>query len=131
MPLSVTYFNQEDMTDARRCLKHWSEEWREKKASEMETFNGKRDINEGETASTLSQSRVSNKTGRGQQIAQQSQASYGGMSQRGRRINDGRKGNVKFANDEGSRSPSPEFMREGKDAIRAIDQALADGDDVD
>lgn len=96
----------------------------------METFNGKHDINDGETASTITQSRVSNKTGRGQQIAQESQARSGGMSQGGRRKNEGRKG-VQFAENEGSPNQSPDFMRDDKDAIRAIDQALADGEDMD
>lgn len=52
-------------------LKRWSEEWREKKASEMELFTGKREIsiNEGETASTMSQSRVSNKAEKANAIA--------------------------------------------------------------
>ena len=53
----------EDLQEARLSLKRWSEEWREKKMSEMEIFNGKREVNlnEGETASSMSQSKVSNK----------------------------------------------------------------------
>ena len=59
--MSHSYSSQEDLTEARGQLKRWSEEWKEKKIVEMETFNGKREvnINEGETASTMSQSRVS------------------------------------------------------------------------
>jgi len=42
------------------------------------------------------------------------------MSQGGRRKNEGRKG-VQFAENEGSPNQSPDFMRDDKDAIRAID----------
>ena len=65
VPLCHSYSTREDLTEARDLLKRWSEEWLEKKLAEMETFNGKRDFDakEGETASTMSQSRVSaNKT---------------------------------------------------------------------
>ena len=96
---------------------------------EMQTFNGKRDINEGETASTMSQSRVSGiRALQGKQIAQKSQAQFGGMA---KRPNEGRKG-VQFADaDDGSPSHSPDNMREGKDGIRKLDKALADGQHVD
>ena len=54
--MSHSYSSQEDLTEARGQLKRWSEEWKEKKIVEMETFNGKREvnINEGETASSMS-----------------------------------------------------------------------------
>lgn len=56
---------------ARSCLSRWSEEWREKKAQEMAIFNGKVEvsINEGETASSISQSRMSNKQEKAQKLA--------------------------------------------------------------
>jgi len=56
VPMGHTYSTQEDLKEARSLLKRWSEEWREKKAGEMEIFSGKREfsINEGETASTVS-----------------------------------------------------------------------------
>ena len=46
----------------------------------METFNGRREINinEGETASSMSQSRVSHKADKAQQIAQDAQSKFGG-----------------------------------------------------
>ena len=73
MPVKQTYSTMEDLQQARASLKRWSDEWREKKTSEMEIFNGKREVNvnEGETATSISQSRVSvNKTDKAQQIAQ-------------------------------------------------------------
>ena len=69
VPICHSYSTKEDLTEARLMLKRWSQEWREKKIVEMETFNGKREVNlnEGETASTMSQSRVSaNKTDKAQ-----------------------------------------------------------------
>ena len=96
----------------------------------METFNGRRDVCEAETVSSFSQSRVSaSKAGKGQQIAQQSQAKFGGMSATGgsRRT----KGMVQFADERGSPPPSPDFARGDKDDIRVIDEALAGGSDVD
>ena len=54
------------------------------------------------------------------------------MATGGRRPNESRKGgNVQFADEEGSPSPSPENLREGKDAISHIDKALAEGERVD
>lgn len=61
----------DDFKEAENQRKRWKAEWAEKKASEMEIFTGKREvnINEGETASSISQSRVSNKGERASQIA--------------------------------------------------------------
>ena len=76
MPVKHTYSTQEDLQQARASLKRWSEEWRDKKTSEMEIFNGKREVNvnEGETATSISQSRVSaaqnNKTDKAQKLHQ-------------------------------------------------------------
>ena len=46
----------------------------------MELFNGKRDIaiNEGETASTISASRISNKQERAEQLAKDAESKFGG-----------------------------------------------------
>jgi len=51
-----TYSSMEDLTEARSMLKRWGEEWKDKKIIEIETFNGKRElnVNEGETASSIS-----------------------------------------------------------------------------
>ncbi len=70
MPLGHSYSTQEDLSQARGQLKRWSDEWKEKKAAEMELFNGKREIsiNEGETASTVSASRISNKQEKAAQL---------------------------------------------------------------
>ena len=71
VPKSVSYTTEHERKSARKHSMRWNDELVERKQMEMETFNGKRDINEGETASTLSQSRVSaNKAEKGQQIAQ-------------------------------------------------------------
>jgi len=50
----VTYNTEEDKRQAKVCLRGWSRELAEKKLAEMESFNGRREVNEGETASTLS-----------------------------------------------------------------------------
>ena len=44
-------------------MKRWYDEYKEKRDTEMEVFSGKRDanVNDGETASTVSQSKMSNK----------------------------------------------------------------------
>jgi hypothetical protein len=70
-------------------LKRWGEEWKDRKTVEMETFNGKRElnINEGETASSISQSRVSNKAEKANVLAKDAQAQYGAMA--GGRKNEG------------------------------------------
>ena len=132
VPASVTYFSEEDRSEAKSCFKRWNSELAEKKTGEIEAFNGKREINEGETASTVSQSKFSNTAERGQNLAQSSQQKFGGLSASSRRLNDARRGGtVQFADEDGSRSPSPDFARDGRDEIRVIDEALAGGDDVD
>lgn len=75
VPLSHSYSSTEDLKTARGLLARWAEEWREKKTNEMAIFNGKREvnINEGETASSMSQSRVSNKQEKAQKIAYEAQ----------------------------------------------------------
>ena len=52
----------------------------------MEVFSGKRDanINDGETASTVSQSKMSNKAEKAQQLAQDAQSRYGGADKKTR-----------------------------------------------
>lgn len=71
IPLGHSYSTMEDLQEARSNLKRWAEEWREKKAGEMELFTGKREIsiNEGETASTMSQSKHSNKAEKANALA--------------------------------------------------------------
>ena len=46
-------------------MRRWSDERLDKKQSEMEAFNGKREVNEGETVSSISQSKVSVKAKEG------------------------------------------------------------------
>ncbi len=80
MPQSHSYSTQEDLSQARGQLKRWSDEWKEKKIAEMELFNGKREIsiNEGETASTVSASRISNKQEKAAQLHQDALREHGG-----------------------------------------------------
>ena len=92
MPVKQTYSTMEDLQQARASLKRWSDEWREKKSSEMEIFNGKREVNvnEGETATSISQSRVSvNKTNNAQQIAQDASKTHGGGLNKGLKRTEG------------------------------------------
>jgi hypothetical protein len=80
IPIGHTYLTIEDLNEARGMLKRWSDEWKDKKTMEMETFNGKRElnINEGETASSISQSRVSNKADKAAILASEAQKQFGG-----------------------------------------------------
>ena len=125
VPLSHSYSSNEDLKNARSCLARWSEEWREKKASEMSIFNGKREINinEGETASSMSQSRVSHKQEKANKLAQEAQKEFGGI--RGsRKAADGRKVNFE---EPGSPGLHPDFRDgegEGKAEIRELDKLL-------
>ena len=92
MPGKLSYSTMEDLQQARASLKRWSEEWREKKTSEMEIFNDKRElnVNEGETATSISQSRVSvNKTDKAQQIAQDASKVHGGGLNKGLKRTEG------------------------------------------
>ena len=93
MPGKLTYSTMEDLQQARASLKRWSDEWREKKSSEMEIFNGKKElnVNEGETATSISQSRVSvNKADRApQQIAQDASKVHGGGLNKGLKRSEG------------------------------------------
>ena len=63
VPHVLRYASELDYEDAVKMHKRWHEEWLERKVAEMEVFTGKKDAaaNEGETASTVSMSRVSNK----------------------------------------------------------------------
>ena len=75
VPLNHSYSVAEELTDARMALKRWSEEWREKKAAEMEIFNGKREININEGDSSVSgvsrHSKKSDQAEKGQKIAEE------------------------------------------------------------
>ena len=65
LPLGHQYSMKEEFSEAKNLLRRWSEEWKERKVNEMEIFNGKKEIgNDAETASSVSQSRVSNKAER-------------------------------------------------------------------
>lgn len=102
----------------------------------MELFNGKREIsiNEGETASTVSASRISNKQEKAAQLAQDAQREYGG--ERKQKKLDGK--GVSFA-EHGSPEAGRDAMREGgsdnKASIKYLDnildanQAQKNGDD--
>ena len=89
MPVKHTYSTVEDLHQARASLKRWNDEWRERKANEMEIFNGKREVNvnEGETATSVSQSRVSanNKTDTAQKLHQEAQKQQVGRNKEQRR----------------------------------------------
>ena len=82
----------------------------------MATFNGKREINinEGETASSMSQSRVSNKQEKAQILQKQAQAEYGGM-QGSRKAADGRKVNFEDPSSPGLRGDLRDDGAEGDD----------------
>lgn len=56
IPYFLQYTNELDYDEAKKCHQRWGDEWQEKKEIEMEIFNGKKEanINEGETASTMS-----------------------------------------------------------------------------
>ena len=105
----------------------------------MDVFSGKRDVNvnDGETASTVSQSKMSNKVEKAQQLAADAQNRFGGKEKKAR---DGRA--VSFAQDPNEpQSPTAarhemrEHGSDGKDDIRAIDKILSgytdDLDDLD
>lgn len=79
VPLSHSYSTQEDLSEARLMLKRWSDEWKEKKTSEMDIFIGRREIgiNEGETASSVSATKVSHNTEKAQQLADDAQRKFG------------------------------------------------------
>jgi len=105
VPLRHSYSNKEDLRVARGCLARWSEEWQDKKAAEMAIFNGKREvsINEGETASSLSQSRVSHTKEtalRKNEEAKIREMQLGGIP-RSRKAVDGRKVNFEEPNSPG------------------------------
>ena len=61
-----------DRKASETLRKRWTEELRLKKSGEMEIFNGRQavNINEGETASSISQSKVSNKAEKAAKLAQ-------------------------------------------------------------
>lgn len=130
VPLCHSYSTKEDLTEARLHLKRWNAEWREKKIIEMETFIGKRElnVNEGETASTMSQSRVSaNKTDKAQQLAKDAQRRFGSSGTKKDRAGGGPK--VGFADEPQSPTAARHEMREGLDSdgkaeIREIDKIL-------
>ena len=62
VPAGHSYPTNEDLAEARSQLRRWAEEWRDKKTTELDVFCGRREqINESETASTMSASRISHK----------------------------------------------------------------------
>ena len=79
VPTILRYASQFDYEDAIKSYERWSQESTERKAQEMEIFKGKKEVaaNEGETASTVSMSRVSNKADRAQQLQKDATAKYG------------------------------------------------------
>jgi hypothetical protein len=132
MPAGHSYSTQEDLKDARNDLKRWSDELRERKTTEMELFNGKRElnINEGETASSISLSRVSNKQEKAKLLAADAQNKFGGGEMR--KSAAGRK--VQFGGF-GEDLPNSPAHREGgsddKKGIRDIDKLLAQNEALD
>ena len=92
----------------------------------MDVFSGKRDanVNDGETASTVSQSKMSNKIEKAQQLAQDAQSRFGGKEKKSR---DNKA--VSFAQEPASPTAARHEMRDhgsdGKDDIRAIDKILS------
>ena len=68
VPMAHTYSNELDLKTFKAKQQMWNKELREKKSTEMAIFNGKKEvnINEGETASSFSQSRISHKTEKAQ-----------------------------------------------------------------
>ena len=104
-------------------LKRWSDEWKDKKTMEMETFNGKRElnINEGETASSISQSRVSNKADKAAILASEAQKQFGGKVG-GRKPEGGR--NVQFADEPPSPGRGDGNDSDVKNEIKKLDKLL-------
>ena len=115
---------------ARACLARWSEEWKEKRTKEMETFNGKREvnINEGETASSFSQSRVSHGPEKAQRLAQEAQKEFGGM-QGGKKTTDGRKVAFEEPESPGMRLDRSKGEIDGREGISEIDKILNQAED--
>ena len=97
VPSAHTYSNELDLKACKAKQQMWNRELREKKQNEMAIFNGKREvnINEGETASSFSQSRVSHKTEKAQQIQKEAQERHKDDLLGSRKAADGR--TVNFA----------------------------------
>lgn len=136
LPVKHTYSTMEDLQQARQSLKRWSDEWREKKSGEMEIFNGKREVNvnEGETATSISQSRVSaNKAEKGKQLAQDAQKQLGGLKQGLKRTEGGP--HVHWGENEEPQSPNINRLHmqesDARQDIKFIDDALAGDGGVD
>ena len=104
--------------------------------AEMEVFNGKREvnINEGETASSISQSRISHKGEKAEKIAKQAAQDYQGKH-KGRKTGDDRK--VAFFEEPESPGLRGDDYRDdvgsdGKKAIENVDKYLGGTlDDLD
>ena len=92
----------------------------------METFNGKREvnINEGETASSFSQSRVSHKGEKAQKLAQEAQQQFGGMQGSRKTTADGRKVAFEEASSPGLRPDNKSGDGDGREGISEIDKLL-------
>lgn len=112
VPAGHSYPTNEDLAEAKSQLRRWSEEWREKKTAEMDYFCGRREqqINESETASTMSASRISHKQEKAQQIAKAAQEQFGSSH---RKTGDGRK--VQFDHPESPTAPRDQMREQGSD----------------
>lgn len=97
----------------------------------MELFTGKREIsiNEGETASTMSQSKHSNKAEKANALASEAQKQFGGM-ERSKHGDGGR--NVQFADNPPSPSQRAELRDGGSDGkadLRELEKVVAGYED--